>query len=145
MSRVSRRKTLSHSEIENFLSEINVEQKQSLPVETMKPLSGQSSSTEMPSIDPMRTEVQSIRDFCKVCSCSILILMYKVDAKVNPFSHRQHSKYIAKESRWNQTESCVTLGARFSLVQHILSCLPVYCVLRTICILLLLWKEKSLF
>ena len=71
MSRVSRRKTLSHSEIENFLSEINVEQKHSLSAETIKPV-GQSFSTEMSSIDPMRTEVQSIRDFCKVCSFLIL-------------------------------------------------------------------------
>ena len=66
MSRVSRRKTLSHSEIENFLSEINVDQKQSLANDKNKLVDGLLSLTEMPNLDPMRTEVQYIRDFCKV-------------------------------------------------------------------------------
>ena len=71
MSRASRRKTLSHSEIENFLSEIDVPSdavyKKSLPsfgAQFCVPLSPVSSN---PIVSTKLSEVQLIREFTKVC------------------------------------------------------------------------------
>ena len=70
MSRVSRRKTLSHSEIENFLSEINVDEKQVLR-QDIEMTAGCSYPPDIEVVvDPMRTEVQSVRDFCRVSGYS---------------------------------------------------------------------------
>ena len=71
MSRTSRRKTLSHSEIENFLSEINV------PIDPPAAKAEQLNNIEKkcplvdyvppsPIVDPMLTEVQFVREFSKV-------------------------------------------------------------------------------
>jgi hypothetical protein len=80
MTRASRRKTLSHSDIENFLSDIDVAADMPLPpvtVETVQtdinaqfcvPLSPPPIAMGTRVVDPMRSEVQHIRDFCKVCS-----------------------------------------------------------------------------
>lgn len=70
MARVSRRKTLSHSEIENFLSEINTDSQHAEigKVDTKPiPYDDFASITSPVVVDPMRTEVQLVRDFCKVC------------------------------------------------------------------------------
>lgn len=72
MARVSRRKTLSHSEIENFLSEINTNDSQTgIGNIDAKPVpyddfSTTTSAVSTPAVDPMRTEVQLVREFCKV-------------------------------------------------------------------------------
>lgn len=71
MARVSRRKTLSHSEIESFLSEITTNDSLTEPgkVETKTvPYDDFAANTGFITavVDPMRTEVQLVRDFCKV-------------------------------------------------------------------------------
>jgi hypothetical protein len=80
MSRTSRRKTLSHSEIENFLSEINVDNgrqtfdcsKDSIktPASSIG-VNDTTNTTEENIIAAVVTnrEIQLVRDFCKVEYC----------------------------------------------------------------------------
>jgi hypothetical protein len=80
MSRTSRRKTLSHSEIENFLSEINVDNgrqtvdcsKDSIktPASSID-VNDTTNTTEENIVAAVVTnrEVQLVRDFCKVEYC----------------------------------------------------------------------------
>lgn len=88
MTRVSRRKTLSHSEIESFLSDIDVAADLPLPpmaVETVQtvikaqfcvPLSPPPHPAVSHVADPMRSEVQYIRDFCRVCELVHFIVLF---------------------------------------------------------------------
>ena len=152
MSRGSRRKTLSHSEIENFLSEINVDQKQGLNKDSSAALAGNyslSQPLEVVCTDPMRTEVQAIREFCRVCQLSIgqSIVKRSHSHYSHPsFSiHRQHSRHIDKENTWNQQKNYVMLGGRSCLVRPTPSSLPDCFAPKTTCILLRHWKARSHF
>jgi hypothetical protein len=81
MTRVSRRKTLSHSEIESFLNDIDDaldlpappnavdNEKIASVTQLYVPPAPLASPPPVKVVDPLRTEVQSIRDFCKVSLC----------------------------------------------------------------------------
>ena len=82
MTRVARRKTLSHSEIENFLNDIDVtvETQQNSCFVKEDHCQMQSTnevktiSSSIISLDPMRTEVEYIRAFTKVIEVVYLLI-----------------------------------------------------------------------
>lgn len=74
MSRSSRRKTLSHSEIESFLSELSLPKQidevipETSPVSVDEPFISYSEFTSPPSSSLVDAdEIRWVREFCKVC------------------------------------------------------------------------------
>jgi hypothetical protein len=118
MTRVSRRKTLSHSEIESFLNDIddaldlpappNAVDKEKIASVTQLyvPPAPVASPPPTKVVDPLRAEVQSIREFCKVSHCRTLAPLAITLTLILAVDCRLHLQRIVAGFRWSQREIC---------------------------------------